>query len=380
MKKIKLYFTALLVLSVLNGCTNNEYAFPFINIEEVAVACTFKGDIHLQTQADVDNFILNEYCIVDGNLTIGDAVSQQSDIIDLSGLASFHKVNGFLRIRRNWQLTSLNGLENVFHVGGYLLVGSSAVENLDVFQDNTFVGESIFIDVSAGVTSIGSFKDITELDALSISGFSIPDLSAFSNLTKVNSVQLTGGNRNMQGLNKLERVEDAFWVNGGSLESYDGLDALKYVGGRFWIYQNPFITDLSGLESIETIGLLEISNNPNLQSLQGIENLKSTPIGIDIKDNPRLTSLVSFNNLSIGQEIEGNGIGIRNNDALTNLNGFETISNFTGLVAVHDNDILRDLCDLQSIFVNGTIGIVRIEDNFLNPTQTDLEIGTNCSI
>jgi hypothetical protein len=231
MKKIKLYFTALLVLLVLNGCTNNEYAFPFINIEEVAVACTFTGDVHLQTQTDVDNFILTEYCTVDGNLTIGDAVSQQSDIIDLSGLAPLHKVNGFLRIRRNWELTSLNGLENVFHVGGYLLVGSSAVENLNVFQDN-----------------------------------------------------------------------------------------------------------------------------------------------------PRLTSLANFNDLSIGQEIEGNGIGIRNNDALTNLNGFETISNFTGLVAVHDNDNLRDLCDLQSIFVNGTIGIVRIEDNFLNPIQTDIEIGTNSSI
>lgn len=79
------------------------------------------GDVHFQTQAQVDAFLANSpaYTAVHGDLLIQETVGTSDPIIDLSGLRT---INSKLDICTNPSINILDGLQNETSVGGYLQV------------------------------------------------------------------------------------------------------------------------------------------------------------------------------------------------------------------------------------------------------------------
>lgn len=121
------------------------------------------------------------------------------------------------------------------------------------------------------------------------------------------------------------------------------------------------ITDLSPLSTITSIGgtptnndgtYLEISDNNNLITLNGLENLTTISGGLYIKNNAILNSLTSIASLTSHL---GGGLHIENNPSLINLNGLNISS--VAHVQIKNNSQLQTLSNFGSFGLSGNVFI-----------------------
>ena len=121
-------------------------------------------------------------------------------------------------------------------------------------------------------------------------------------------------------------------VSAPELEDLEALQRLRAVSGTLEISGNPQLDDLSGLERLSQVGELLIRDNAGLETLHGLEGLKRAgkvviennglyqAAGISrlgevgdlvVRNNPRLNSLHGFRNLRHARSVE-----IQNNPRL----------------------------------------------------------------
>lgn len=191
----------------------------------------------------------------------------------------------------------------------------------------------------------------------------ITDLSGLSTITEIYTSNY--------------EVEFGHWgllsVSAGNLTSLDGLQNIRSVGWLRLIGNNG-LTDFTGLNSLEAIAAprtrLFIWSNPNLESFNGLENLKT----IGDQDG--------FSEISI----HGNH-SLQNIDALSGLNevyGDLDFGRLCGDVATWYcyNMNLNDYCGLQNLFTNGIYGNFQTssgpDGNNFTPTIQDI-IDGNCA-
>lgn len=135
--------------------------------------------------------------------------------------------------------------------------------------------------------------------------------------------------------------------NNAALSSFEdfshlqSLHALEVVG-------TP-ISNFSGLEFVESLEVLEISENPDLVDFNGLD---------------RLTQVTSR-------------LFIENNPSLTDLGGLEAIRRIDGFMEVRGNIVLENFCGLESLFREGAVSSFTAADNAYNPTAEDIVSG-NC--
>lgn len=137
--------------------------------------------------------------------------------------------------------------------------------------------------------------------------------------------------------------------NNKNLQSLDGLQNVKTVGGI--LLANNGLLDISQLENLEEInGSVRISNEP-LNNLIGLHNLKMLQFTLQISTNENLQSLEDLESLeTIGEDI-----------------------------IITSNPTLSNFCALTLPVANGFSGFYTVFDNFYNPTQEDIT-NENCSI
>ena len=240
-------------------------------------------DIVLNSQEDVDSFVMNYGCTeIDGSLTI-----EGEDIVDLSGLSGITSITDTLKIHNNDALTNINGLYNI-----------TSVENIWIYSNESLVN----IDGLSNISSIGAFFRITLNNALT----------------------------NIDGLNNLNSVGGSFdIISNPSLTNIDGLSSLNYIGGHLWIVENNVLTNLDGLSSLNYIGWhLWIGNEPlwgnnSLISINGLSSLNYIGGNLLINDNSTLNTCCII--LYLAPITQGNVI-IDNNasgcNSLEEINGF----------------------------------------------------------
>lgn len=113
------------------------------------------------------------------------------------------------------------------------------------------------------------------------------------------------------------------------------------------------ITGLSGLNQITEIGLLSITGNPLLQTLDGLNtNIiinGNTFTGISITDNALLTDISALEFISEGNVIVEIDIWIEDNPSLNNLYGFPlNLGSLTSLY-IENNNALTNLNGLEGV-------------------------------
>ena len=157
------------------------------------------------------------------------------------------------------------------------LVQQSQVDN---FQ--TDYGDCSILE---GNLRIGGNTRITNLEGLS----SLKVIRG--NLTLFGSSVLP----DLDGLNNIDSIYGDIIVEENEFENFEGLDNLKYVGGRFIMYQNPGLKNLGGLESLQYIGgWFHVYDNPLFSSLEGVSSsLRAGELDDDFADfaaydNPNL--------------------------------------------------------------------------------------------
>jgi hypothetical protein len=129
-------------------------------------------------------------------------------------------------------------------------------------------------------------------------------------------------------------------ISGGDITNLTSLALLEKISGNLLITNNPNLEtlDLPALGS--NVASLSISNNGNLNSISGFNNLFQAS-SLHIGDNPKLVTVSGFNTLAhVPVGLGGGGFTIVQNDALTNLSGFDALITTTNLRIVNNSKLL----------------------------------------
>ena len=237
-----------------------------------------------------------------------------------------------------------------------VLVGCATTEEINKTDPDTLLNSS-FAACDKG-TWEGSYTINTPADLQALSGY-----NAITDELEIADTSLT----NLEGLECLNSVGHLFILSNPALTSISALANLSVRWG-ISIKQNDALTSLSGLMNLTSLsGYLTIHSNAILTSLSGLENLTSVGAAIFIVQNDALTGLSGLKNLtSIGW-----GLWIWQNDALTRL-GLDRLCTVdselsnSGFIIENNTALCTNLAEAlrdQVLDCNGIGGSIFIDDN-----------------
>ena len=318
---------------------------------EESETCFLSG-VTFSSQAEIDLFpILNPGCKIVGGITING-----SGITNLDSLISIEKINGGLKVFSS-SLTNFEGLNNLDTINGPLTIqGGQSIVNCQGLESVKKIGTP---SSSSSISSNG-LVNFSGLDSVTIIEGSV-NISDCQNLTS------------MQGLGSVTSIGDLNIYDCFNLTSLQGLNSLQIVD--FLSIFNLAVSDLDGLESLQTVSTFDLSDLLSLTNINGLSNLTSVDF-FYINDCVSLTSLDGLENLNT---VSGN-FAIRRNDVLSNISALEN-ADFSGLnsLLIYDNPVLS-MCNYSSIcaYLDAN-GNANIYDNDVG-CNGSIEISEACCI
>lgn len=405
MKKITVFVAFLLAISSLSSaqpCLPQGVIFTQqYQIDDFQVnypGCTeISGNVTIHGNNISNLNGLNVLTKIYGNLQIVD----NNILANLNGLEGLITVYGTVSIGNsdnggNPNLTSLNGLNNLSHIGGDLIIDrNSALINLSGCNGLSFIGGDLYIGNYLGgnvslmnLTGLGNtnvFGGLVKIygnDALnSLEGLENLDFSAINTLSVSENNSLSFCNtplicelfawpditvsfyNNAPGCNTSSQVAYACGISipclsdGTTFDSQEEIDnfPVNYpgcaeIGGTVYI-SGPDITNLNGLNEVTSIdgslfiGFYIAGNNPLLTNLEGLNNLTHIGGSLLIYTNQVLKNVDALENLT---SIDGELI-IESNDSLTSLQGFSSLNTIGMALTIFGNNMLQSLSGLENI-------------------------------
>lgn len=335
----------------------------------VSSACS--GDIVLKSQAEVNAFGNCE--IIDGYLAIAG-----EDITDLTPLYSLKEVKGNLNIWNNSNLTNLEGLNNLTSVGSLTIRSNPLLESLSPLSNLSGDKlEFIFLKENESLLNLVGLEGITGVDQLLIEkNSSLQTLNGLDNLNISRGDFIISENPSLltlAALSSLQTVKEIFRINkNDGLINLQGLEGITSANS-LQIIQNANIQTLEGLNNLTFVeNRLDVTDNPLLQNLNGLDNLVSVGTIFGVQRNATLTDISSLSKLNSSRDLV-----IFYNHSLTNLNGLENLSQLVNLT-ISNNIVLTDCCSIQPLLSSGNIGgTINIGAN-PSPCSNQSNILNNC--
>ncbi|MBL7708452.1 MAG: hypothetical protein JNJ86_05240, partial [Chitinophagaceae bacterium] len=263
----------------------------------------------------------------------GNLVIRNTSITNLSALSSLVQIGDTLQLEHNSLLTSI-GLNNLTELGGIILLDLPELTSIDGLSNNLSTIGTINID-STALTNLNGLSGITSITngifyGLRVAHTPIVNLNSLANLTIIQGYLILDNNPDMTsiGLTNLTQCSGFLFGSLPNLTSIANLTTnLSTTSiGTFWMIQTG-LSDLSGLSGLTSASNFYIWLNPNLTSLQGLENLSGN--------------------------IDG-GISFWANDQLTDITALSNITSLNnGTLEIHGNNLLSDLTGLGNITVVG---------------------------
>jgi len=169
----------------------------------------------------------------------------------------------------------------------------------------------------------------------------------------------------LSGLENLEEVRGGFEIiQNEKIEEITELISLETIGTSLWIRNNNAITRISGFNKLQFIETLFIEFNDFLSSV--------TTIGSELRLRNN-SSLININGLSGLTEITFGSLFIYSNPELVSLEGLDNLASIGGSLEIRDNTLLVDFCALQNALTDFTPSFrPSILNNAFNPTITDI--------
>ncbi len=275
----------------------------------------------LTTQQEIDDFAIN-YPNCDGTGLSLEINNEVTPITNLNGLSQLNTVSSLGIFFTN--ATDLSGLDNITIISFHLrILGNADLESLNGLQSLKHVGNGLRIIINENLLSLEGLSGLTEI---------------------IGDVDISGNT---------------------SLQSLSGLNNLTRVSGSLEIKSLPSLTDLLGLESLMEVGLspadrLYIFNNPQIGTLEGLENLQTINGSLNLRLNGDLASIIELSALETVTE----EINFQNNAQLS----------FCGIDVICNN---LENTNIELIFTNNALGCSSIEEVeascLLSSGQVDLE-------
>lgn len=235
------------------GPSSQETKSGFITVTSCSSSGgIYPGNVVLTTQTEVNNFGCNGYVQINGNLTIEESFN--GAIYDLSPLSSLVNISG-LNILNNSDLTSLDGLENLFNVSGMIQIyGNNSLNNISSLS-NLISANGLYVSYNASLTSIAGLDNMDVI----LGNLEIMQNALLNNIDALASLSTVTGEVNI--------------YNNAQLSSLN-LGSLGVIGDRLVLSLLPQVNDLVYLAGLQSVGGdLIINYNASLSDLCGITNL-----------------------------------------------------------------------------------------------------------
>ena len=327
--------------------------FSFICNTKLYGQICYNNGVTFASQAEVDLFpVINPGCTIIG----GDFTINGSDITNLDSLYSIEKINGDFEIYSN-SLTSFDGLNNLDTIHGeFSIQGGPFITNCQGLESLKKIGNpnSLSNFSSNTLVNFSGLDSLTSFDGDIHIAF-CQNLTSFQGMESVTSM----GQLNVSDCNNLTSLQ--------GLNSVQSIDFLS-------LFYLP-ITNLDGLESLQTVSTFDLSELMSLTNINGLSNLTSVNF-FYIDDCIALTSLDGLENLNA---VNGN-FAIRRNDVLSDISALEN-ADFSGLnyLLIYNNPLLS-VCNSSSICAYlDTNGNTNIYNNNVG-CNGSIEISEACCI
>jgi gliding motility-associated-like protein len=180
-------------------------------------------------------------------------LGQSNSLVNLYGLNSLKEIGG-IEINNNANLSSLYGLDSLRKVDGNFLI-----------QLNPML---------INVDELNNLHIITE-DLMISSNSSLEDIIGLSSLQTVHSILISGNERliSLIGLNRISILYTCQIISNNLLINLEGLNGLNTVEGYLLIMFNSSLLNLSGLDNLIYSDEINLYQNSNLQTLNGLNPL-----------------------------------------------------------------------------------------------------------
>lgn len=184
---------------------------------------------------------------------------------------------------------------------------------------------------------------------------SLTSLEGLENLTEVSGELVIRDNEsldNIEALKKLKKVNELNISYNPILKSLEGLNNLsgELLGG-LQIYKNKRLQDISQLSGITLVGHhLVVNSNLSIRSLKGLHNIKAVKNGyLGVRSNDYLKDLKGLKKLvAVDEEVQ-----INSNPLIESLEGLEKLKTIGKFLYIKQNDKLKNLEGLESLMIVG---------------------------
>ncbi len=308
-------------------------------------------------QSQIDNFATNYPNCTEINETVTIEEINSGNITNLNGLSQITKVKN-LKIFNNQALTNLDGLNNLTAItdgsiyGKLYIINNPSLQNLDGLENLQEILEDIRIVENPSLTSIEGLQNVSiitpDIGIQIKENPSLLSLQGLNGITIANALVITLNDMlsNLNGLNNLTEISELLEINvNQNLTTLEGLNSLVSVGGQgLKIYSNPSLESFDGLENLVSIQQSYFMNNTALINIEALGNFTSSAEMFGISNSPLLTNLHGLENL--------NSVGFLIFGGLDSLNDISALSNvdMTSVYSFYlSNCPLLSVCDYPNI-------------------------------
>jgi len=210
------------------------------------------------------------------------------------------------------------------------------------YPNCTRIDGEIIID-GPSITNLDSLAHITYIAYLLIQGTNLTDI-ALNHLDTIGFGLDIKNNESLVNiqLNNLRHAVNVA-VEENVLLTNMTFNNLDIIDGSLLLINNNSLVNLEGFSNLTNVDGANISLNGNLNSLEGLNNLKSAGIALVLAFNPQLMDISALSNLTDVQNIS---IGLT---GLTNLNGLENVD-YTGINELDiSSNFALSVCGVESI-------------------------------
>ncbi len=355
--------------------------------QEITIGTVTDGSVEITGNSDLTTVTLNGFVSIPVDLSLSwnfELVSADApELQQIGGSLALWYSSGTDRALSSLSMPALTTLGGNLNASYTLLADLTGLDNLGTIGGNVTIqyndNLATLFGASGQLSSIGGFLKIYQDDALT-------DLTGLSNLESIGAELWIEYNDVLPSLAALSTLDSIGREDGGDkglyikdnpeLESLTGLEELDTIAGDLEINDNddPLFTTLAPLAQIDADGIgnnLIIYSNDALEELTGLDNLAGAfPGGIEVYDNPSLRNSGGAAGLEALDAITSvaGGVRVDDNDALENLD-FDALTSVDGNMHIDGNNVLSNLDDLDGLTTIG--GTLTISNNTVLPDLGD---------
>jgi hypothetical protein len=327
-----------------------------------------------------NNIYYSEFFIpLTGTLTLD---LELSNIIlendELDSLLALKHLKGSFSLINNHKLTNLAGLSNLESVSGNLTIRNNFIEELNGF-DNLKKVKKLEISNLSQLTSISGFNKLSDIEKLIITANDyLTSINGFTYLEKIESLLNIENNNLLEAINGFNSLSA---IANGSLEIkynsnlnlINGFCSLLEIKNTLALKSLPQLQNINFLSSLITLKNLYL-NNVNINSTQPLNSLFN-----NVNDFPGYIKILNcyLTNLSFLQGVKSIGSSFYlHNNKLFDLSGLEHLERVGASFSLPRNR-LNDISQLSNLTsVGGMLGLANNQLTSLNGLENLIYLRT----